>query len=268
MDRIEMTAAAETAAALAAALSLGIPAFPCRPDKSPACPHGWRDATADPVALRELWRHHPSQLVGVPMGGASGLDALDIDAPRHPEAAGWWQGHHGRLPPTRIHRTRSGGLHVLFRHAAGLRCSVGRITPGIDVRADGGYIIWWPAAGEPMLCDAPLAPWPQWLLDELTPRPTPRGGALSTPPSDCRAGSRYAGAALRSAIERVARTPVGGRNDALNREAYGLGRLVAAGLIDVQHIADALAAAAIAGGLTPRETEATLRSALGARGLL
>jgi hypothetical protein len=25
-----------------------------------------------------------------------------------------------------------------------LRCSRGRIAPGVDVRADGGYVIWWP----------------------------------------------------------------------------------------------------------------------------
>ena len=128
------------ASALGAAVALGLPAFPCRPDKAPACPHGFHDATADPCALRELWRRHPAPLVGVPTGAASGVDALDIDAPRHPEAAEWWARHHRRLPATRTHRTRSGGLHVLFEHAAGMRCWTGRPVSGIDGRADGGYI--------------------------------------------------------------------------------------------------------------------------------
>jgi hypothetical protein len=98
---------------LAAALSLGLPAFSCRPDKRPACPHGYRDATADPTGLRALWCRHPGQLVGVPTGQASGLDVLDIDAPRHPEAAVWLLGRRDRLPASRIHRTRSGDRHLL-----------------------------------------------------------------------------------------------------------------------------------------------------------
>jgi hypothetical protein len=64
----------------------------------------------------------------------------------------------------------------------------------------------------------------------------------------------------------VARAPVGIRNRTLNAEAYGIVRLVAAGLLDIQEVADRLAAAAIAAGLAPREIEATLRSAITARG--
>jgi hypothetical protein len=177
---------ADNARALSAALVLGLPAFPCRVDKTPACPHGYCDATADPVTLRELWRRYPAPLAGAPTGEASWLDALDIDAPRHPETAEWWMAHRGRLPQSRMHRTRSGGLHLLFRHAAGLRCSVSRIAPGIDVRADGGYVVWWPAAGEPVQCDAAPAPWPQWLLDALTPPPARRSAVVWTAPSDYR----------------------------------------------------------------------------------
>jgi hypothetical protein len=69
-------------------------------------------------------------------------------------------------------------------------------------------------------------------------------------------------------VERVARAPIGSRNRALNSEAYGIGRLVAEGLLDGQEVADTLAAAALAAGLDPPEVERTLRSAFGARGLL
>jgi Bifunctional DNA primase/polymerase, N-terminal len=257
-----------TRSALAAAVALGLPAFPCRPDKSPACPHGWCNATADPAALGELWRRCPGPLVGVATGAVSGLDVLDIDDARHPEAADWRAQHHDRLPPTRAHRTRSGGSHLLFRHADALRCSASRIAPGIDVRADGGYIVWWPATAEPVLSDVPPAPWPQWLLDALTPPPAPRRAVAWTPPPNYRAGSLYASAALRHAAERIARTPIGSRNTTLYAEAYSIGRLIAEGLVDPQHVADTLAAAAVAAGLTPHEIEGTLRSAFGARGLL
>jgi hypothetical protein len=205
----------------------------------------------------------------VPTGAASGVDALDIDAPRHPEAAEWWARHHRRLPATRTHRTRSGGLHVLFEHAAGMRCWTGRPVSGSDGRADGGYIVWWPTEGEPVLREEPPAPWPDWLLDELTPPParTP-AWALATDLSSPDRGSRYGSAALRHAANRVARAPVGNRNNTLNTEAFGVARLVAAGVLNAQDVADTLAAAAVASGLAPREVEATLRSALAARGLL
>jgi hypothetical protein len=266
--------APEVVAALGNALALaneGMASFPCRADKRPATPHGFQDAVSVSGELRQLWRRYPGPLVGVPTGEASGCDVLDIDAPRHREAAEWWTLNRGRLPQTRTHRTRSGGLHLLFRHLAGLRCWTGRPVPGIDGRADGGYIVHWPAAGLPVERDAPPAPWPGWLLDELTPQRVAIPAGAWEPlvvPSDHRARSRYAESALSHATERVARAPVGSRNDALNGEAYGLGRLIVAGLLDGQAVADSLAAAAIATGLMPREIEATLRSAFAARGLL
>jgi hypothetical protein len=266
--------AAEIAAALGGALALAAQewkCFPCAANKIPTTPHGFRDATSDPFQLRELWCRHPGPLVGVPTGEASGFDVFDIDAPRHREAADWWIQNQHRLPTTRIHQTRSGGRHVLFRHAAGLRCSASRIVPGIDVRSTGGYVIWWPGAGEPVLSDTPLVPWPQWLLDALMPPrpgPAPRHAAAWIPPSDYRARSRYVDAALRHSAYRVAQAPTGLRNSTLNRETFGLGRLIAEGLLDAQYVADELAAAAVSAGLAPREIEATLRSAFRARGLL
>jgi Bifunctional DNA primase/polymerase, N-terminal len=202
----------------------------------------------------------------VPTDKPSGLDALDIDAPRHPEAANWFAAHRYRLPETRTHRTRSGGLHLLFHHADGLRCWTGRPVAGVDGRAVGGYVVWWPGAGELALCDAPPVPWPGWLLGELLP---PWAQATAGRVSNIsNMLTRYAVAALRHSTERVAGAGIGRRNAALNNEAYGLGRFVAAGLLDGQAVVDALVVAAIAAGLTPREIESTLRSAFGARGLL
>jgi hypothetical protein len=80
-----------------------------------------------------------------------------------------------------VHRTRSGGLHLIFGNDDGVKCSVGKIARGVDVRAEGGYIIWWPAAGLPVLSDAPIAPWPEWITARLSrssnqvqPTPVPR----------------------------------------------------------------------------------------------
>ncbi len=168
-----MTALAPDRNTLASALdlaSLDIPVFPCRDDKKPATAHGFKDASTDADAVRKLWRRHPGPLVGVPTGAASGLDVLDID-PRH-GGERWWIQHSRRIPATRMHRTRSDGLHVLFRHVEPVRNTESTLARGVDTRGEGGYIVWWPAHG----CrveEAPIAAWPAWLLERLLSRPEP-----------------------------------------------------------------------------------------------
>ena len=254
------------AAALDLAARYGVPVFPCAASKAPLCPGGFKAATADPDAIRALWRAHPGPLIGVPTGTVSGFDALDIDAPRHPEAAAWWEANRATLPATRTHATRSGGLHLLFRHAEGLRNSASRIAEGIDVRGDGGFVIWWPAAGCDVLDRTPRATWPAWLLAMAgTPAPVPRQAPPLPGGGGADAGRRYALAALRKAVESVAQAGEGTRNHTLNREAYGLARFTPSPL-SAGEIAAALAIAARDAGLSAHEATTTLTSALRAGG--
>jgi hypothetical protein len=92
----------------------GRPCFPCGAGKRPATPRSFKNATCDHDTLRELWRRYPGSLIGVPTGEISGLDILDID-PRH-GVDSWFAEHKHRMPITRVHRTRGGGLHLLFQH--------------------------------------------------------------------------------------------------------------------------------------------------------
>src|SRR5436309_3166419 len=93
-----------------------IPCFPCRLDnKAPCTKNGFKDAGKDPDQVRKLFERHRGALVGVPTGVYSGFDALDLDS-KHPEAHTWWKENRHRMPPTRVHRTRSRGLHLLFQH--------------------------------------------------------------------------------------------------------------------------------------------------------
>ena len=62
-----------------AAIAVGLPVFPCRVDKRPACPHGFKDAAISAQAIRELWQRWPGPLIGVPTGVPSGLFVLDVD---------------------------------------------------------------------------------------------------------------------------------------------------------------------------------------------
>jgi Bifunctional DNA primase/polymerase, N-terminal len=110
------------------------------------------------------WREAP--LVGVPTGAVNGIDVLDIDGDA---GRNWYDMNFDAIPATRAHSTRR-GMHLLFVHAPDLRCSTGKIAPGVDVRANGGYVIWWPREGYPVE-DAPISEWPDWLLEEARAKP-------------------------------------------------------------------------------------------------
>jgi hypothetical protein len=106
----------------------GYPVFPIAASKRPTCPHGFKDAATDVADIRRLWRDHPGPLLGVPTGKVTGLFVLDLDTTMHTAAAEWLERHAPYLPETRQQTTRSGGLHLFFRHVEGLRNSAGRIA--------------------------------------------------------------------------------------------------------------------------------------------
>lgn len=188
-----MSALLDEALALA---ELGIPVFPLRlTDKRPVVAGGFKAASTDPDAVARMFADPAAGLIGVPTGPASGFDVLDID----PKNGGleWLHEHESRLPPTRRHHTRSGGLHLLFAHAPGLRNSASKIAPGVDIRAEGGYAVHWPAHGL-AVSGSGWAAWPDWLLIDAMRR---QHRATSAPaPQDLAPPSAAAVVALLNAI--------------------------------------------------------------------
>jgi Bifunctional DNA primase/polymerase, N-terminal len=127
--------------------------FPCNLDKRPISQRGFHDA------IRGVdWRRAP--LVGFPTGAVNGIDALDVDGDAGRD---WYDRNFDAIPQTRAHSTRR-GMHLLFCAAPGLRCTESKLAKGVDVRAEGGYVIWWPREGFPVE-DAPISEWPDWLLE-------------------------------------------------------------------------------------------------------
>jgi hypothetical protein len=165
------------------ARNCGYCVFPVLKSKYPATPHGFHDASNDPIAIAELWRQYPGRLIGVATGAKSGISVLDVDSggwvadekpaiiEKHEAARWWWRKNASRLPHTRILGTRSGGLHVVFQHRPGVGVSQGKIHQGIDTRGDGGYAVWWYGAGYPCHRHEPPAPWPDWLYEPLIHKP-------------------------------------------------------------------------------------------------
>jgi hypothetical protein len=241
------------AQALKAALELAgtsVAVFPCAHNKKPCAPHGFLDASKDAATVQELWRRHGGPLVGVRTGAASGIDVLDID--KHRDARQWWAENRHRLPMTRTYRTRSGGLHLIFTHAQGLRCSTSKLAHGIDVKGDDGCAIWWPAAGLPILHEGPPAPWPDWLRAQLKP-PAPPPPSRRVIPDDRR---------LCQLLRRVASAHEGERNAITYWASRRFGEMVATGLISTTDAMTLIVNAATTAGLPRNEAIATARSGL------
>lgn len=144
-----------------------IKVFPaCPADKAPAIEDWNKGAASTDAAQIRKWFNGTGFLLAVPTGELNGFDALDADPRKNGHL--WLAENRHLLPATREHTTRSdNGLHLLFNHRPGMRNSTSKIAPGVDVRGDGGFIIWWPGHGYPFHDHSllRLPEWPDWLAE-------------------------------------------------------------------------------------------------------
>lgn len=167
-------------AALAYAGRRGWKVFPCRSgDKRPATRRGFKDATNDKAHVIAWWTRAPKANVSIATGAMSGLVILDVD-PRNGgnESLRELEERHGRLPETLQVLTGGGGRHFYFAAPEGACVKSRKVTSGLDLKADGGYVIA-PPSSHPSggtyrwAHDAKgkaLAPCPPWLLTPETDR--------------------------------------------------------------------------------------------------
>jgi hypothetical protein len=248
---------------LACALGLCLPVFPCRntpgnkaTDKTPVTKNGYLGASDDPGKIRAMFTRRDGCLIGVPTGAIPSFDVLDVD-PRN-GGREWYESHKGKLPATRAHRTRSGGLHLLFKHFDGLRCSASKIAPGIDVHADGGYIIWWPASGLEFKDYPPgaLPDWPLWLLPSMMSKPVAPPRPYPRQTFENKSMERQ----IEGLVKTVANAPEGERNSITYWAACRAGELVAAGQMGAGLAIEIIAEAAVRAGLPNFEAKKTAES--------
>jgi Bifunctional DNA primase/polymerase, N-terminal len=281
--------------------------FPLRPgSKQPAlhgedrCPRtgpcsdshqGWEQrATTDPARIHDCWRHGPCFNIAIACG-PSDIMVIDLDAPKGagsslPEWAGQGIGdgkgvlgrlcdHYGQPWPfvTFTVTTPSGGTHLYFTAPQGqvLRNTAGRLGWCIDTRAAGGYVV---APGSMIagrsyvvVSAASPAPLPLWIAARLA-EPVTSSRPDRLPPRQVAVMARYGRAALDRETRRVAHARRGQRNDTLNRAAFALGQLTAAGFLDAELVYAELFDAACKTGLDrdpgcrPRGIDRTIRSGL------
>jgi hypothetical protein len=217
-------------------------------------------ATTDPALLRHWWRKWPDSVVGAPTGAQ--FVALDLDFARHVEAVAWYEANRASLPPTRTHRTPSGGLHLLFQRHPLFRSSAGKIAAGVDTKGicqdgtSGGYICWYPAHGHAVLHEGPMARVPEWLAAALVPA-APARAALPVP-----AVARQRERKLAGIIRAIARAHEGQRNTVAFWGACRLAELAAANALSRTEAIEITIAAAAAAGLPASEARTVAQSAL------
>ena len=248
------------------ALDLGLPVFPCRntpenkaTDKAPLTKNGYLDASDDPAKIRAMFARRDGCLIGVPTGAISAFDVLDVD--QRNGGREWYEAHKSKLRATRAHRTRSGGLHLMFKHLDGLRCTAGKIAPGIDVRADGGYVIWWPATGLEFKDYPPdgLPAWPEWLLPSMISKPVAPTPIYSREPFKGATPSKLR--AVIGVLRIIVAAPVGERNQRLFWAACRFSEMVDDGLITRRYADELLMRGGASAGLSGKEILTTGRSA-------
>jgi hypothetical protein len=112
-----------------------------------------------------------------------------------------------------------------------VRNSASRIGAGLDVRANGGYVIL-PSPGSGYAWDSvwnfqTVEPFeaPDWLW----PAPTCRSHISARPVIPTSGLSRYAEASLDAACNAIMRAPAGRQEQILNSECFSIGTLVGAG---------------------------------------
>jgi putative DNA primase/helicase len=235
----------------------------------------WKTAATDNAAIiRQWWAHWPDAGIGLPTGEINRIVVVDIDGADGEQSIA----DAGGLPaaPTVI---TGRGLHVYFsadsaptmRNAAGLR-------PGVDVRANGGYVVAPPtlhvsgpryAWVEGLGLGTPLPPLPAWLAEPAARRPS-AAHDVPPPPRDAAPNGhahrtredRYAQSALALELAAVRSAQEGTRNETLNNAALKLGSLSAGGLLNEGTVRAALLDAAIACGLGEREALRTIESGI------
>jgi hypothetical protein len=155
--------------------------FPCA-NKKPLVERGFLCATTDEAQIRSWWERWPQAEIGVACG-ASGLAVVDLDVGKGKDGVASFHrlcDDHGRHGCGLVAITPRGGRHYIYlMPSPPIGCGVDVLPgSGIDVRADGGYVIvpsldggggreW--LEGDP-LDPSDLCPMPAWTQATLAPR--------------------------------------------------------------------------------------------------
>lgn len=272
LSRFSLAERARRAAIWAA--EQGFKVFPLAPDAKRPMVRDWDHRATDRAAyIGERW---PEKATGYGIAcGPSGLYVIDCDTPKPdsppppPEVADAACGldalcllaaEIGEPMPsgTLTQRTGRGGYHYVYRAPRGveLRNTAGALTWLVDTRGAGGYIVGPGSTVEGRTYEvidwsAP-AEVPAWIVRRLAEQRAKaashsgagdRAAASPVRLAGASVGPEWAAAALEGEADRIRSAPNGSGNDAVNKAAYAVGRLVGGRLLDRAAAEAALVAA-------------------------
>ncbi|MDQ0367964.1 bifunctional DNA primase/polymerase [Catenuloplanes indicus] len=202
--------------------------------------HGFYAASTDPDRITAMRAAVPRGLLAIRTGGP--VAVVDID-PRNggrivPEL----------MPPTRAVRTGSDGWHLYYAHPGGALGAKLHGYPGIDIKADGGYVVappsMHPLTGRPYrwIGDRPTVAMPPALVDACR-APVPAESApprATVIPLSGGRGISSPEALLEANLNAVRNAPRGQRRTRLYGAARGIARMVKAGAITHARAVDEL----------------------------
>lgn len=238
-----------------------------------ACPHllchGFYAASRNPDRIRQMIQAVPGGMLAVRTGRRAGdpfgVVVVDIDPGNGGNVDQLIRRHH--LPRSAYVQTGSGpgSLHIYYGHpGVPVPNSAGRLSLGVDVRGDGGYVVAPPSihprTGRPYVWvqRAPVEEMPPALVTACLPPPaapiTIGARPTTTAAGDIAHPDRLLAAHL-AAIERAA---PGTRRVKLFGAAHGVARMVAVGAISVDDATNALTEA----GRNAQQTERDIRRAI------
>ena len=245
---------------LAAALALAAEGYPVfllgrtkRPVANcPACPkaetdpthdpdacdcltcHGFYAATRDPGRISAMHDAIPGGMLAIRTGRCCDRAVIDID-PRNG----------GRvltdlMPPTRCVRTGSGGWHLYYRHPGGTLAKNldKRGHNGIDIKADGGYVVAPPSLHHGtgrryrLIGERAVVEMPPPLVELCRPAETRDVPTATVTPLTRGRGISNPAALLQANLDAVANATEGSRRTTLYGAARGVARMVAAGALN------------------------------------
>ena len=236
--------------------------------KHPLVRKGLYEATTDMDKIRSWWKRWWSANIGIATGFESGIAVVDIDLPL---AFSSFDRLIGELPVTLTALTGGGGLHLIYRcsdsalgNAAGRLPGIDEELPGIDLRANGGYVVaapsvhrsggqyeWaWPARS--------LVPTPDWLKQAERASVDVAGAKPVELEGD---GTPYGLRVLADEVLRLRGAQVGTRNHELNRCTFVLAQLVAGSELQESLVRSSLLETGLSIGLAEPEVRQTIDSA-------
>jgi hypothetical protein len=287
MSLIERWPSSVNVAAARKWIAAGLFVFPCCAGTKKPKVRGWREPLKNGVAWEAHWARCPEDMPGLDCSHAD-IVVVDCDCRDDKDGEANFRSLCQRegvdLSGVPGVKTPSGGRHFYFKQPAGEKIanSAGALGTGIDVRGNGGFVIV-PGAcradGGTYIADHPgglealirvvaqgeLPLLPDPLLRHMRLRKSNASNILTFPQpaanDELSAGIKLPWD-IADACARIASSPLGSRNDTLNREAYIAGLRVASGALDPAGAAERLAEAGRHAGLSDHEIDATIQGAL------